>query len=113
MVWETIWSATTYTPTTQLQHFDGAKWITKLKLPVPGMSAKLSVVSASRAVSLWIFASPSSMSKLVITHSWNGASWTRHTNATVPNSELDAPALHALDSGSALLQLRTSLWRLG
>ena len=111
MVWETIWSATT--PTTQLQHFDGAKWTTKLKLTVPSPSAKLSLASATRAALLLITESATFGSLTVITHTWNGASWTRHTNATVPNAQTFYGRVHSLDSGSALLQLRTSLSRLG
>lgn len=110
MVWERV--TTAGVTASHLQHFDGTKWTTKLKLTVPSPSAKLSLASAMRAASLLITESATFGSLTVITHTWNGASWPRHTNITVPNAQIFDGRVHSLNSGSALLQLRTSLSRL-
>lgn len=111
LVWEAVRNTPTSRATAHLQHFDGGKWTTKLELPQDGLRAQLSVASATRAVSVFIEYLSEDMATLV-THSWNGASWVLHTNATATWAQLFNSDLHALDSGGALLRMRTSLWRL-
>ena len=112
LVWEAKRNTPTSLATAHLQQFDGARWTTKLELPQNGLRAMLSVASPTCAVSVFVEYLSESAATLV-THTWNGASWAAHTNATATWAQLFNSDLHALDSGAALLRLRTRLWRLG
>lgn len=114
LAWESVTNPKTGQATAHLQHYDGTKWTSKLQIPLAdrSLSAMLSMASATRAVSVFRDYLPDSNTVRLVTHTWNGAAWTLHTNATSTDVQLFYSNLQALDSGSALLQLRTNLWRL-